>query len=245
MGLNLISIPYYRPYANYRHLSVVFPQAVSILLHPQEMFSVLLDLAWEIHPHRMASTGHQLSGGPALSDPLYRYGNWGQRPLAQPSSWVWLHMFLVEDHGHSVNIISHTQYMQGNGVLSTWRVCLVCMGGVYLLLVTLPWTIWPVREAELLSPYTMSNSFSLQSSLSISLKIGICYVFFIILCARTRGNGGKAPRRPPSQVSVSKQRQRTVLENAPPHPAHLKSTTWRTSGDSVFPFLLCAASLIG
>lgn len=110
------------------------------------------------------------------------------------------------------------------------------------------WSLFPGPfgqwgEAELLSPYTMSSSFSLQSSLSISLKIGICYVFFIILCAWTRGNGGEAPRRPPSQVSVRKHRQRTVLENAPPQ--RLKSTTWRTSGDSVFPFSLYAASLIG
>lgn len=45
MGLNPSLIPYCRPYANYRRLSVMFPQAVSILLHSQEMFAVLLDLA--------------------------------------------------------------------------------------------------------------------------------------------------------------------------------------------------------
>lgn len=62
MGLNPSLIPYCRPCANYRRLSGMFPQAVSIQLHPQEMFAVLLDLTWEIHPHRMASIRHQLSG---------------------------------------------------------------------------------------------------------------------------------------------------------------------------------------
>lgn len=117
------------------------------------------------------------------------------------------HVLLVENSRYSGNTISHTHICKspeccphGEFASCLWKVLSCCC-----LPFPEPFVQW--GNANLLFPYTMTNSFSLLSSLSASLKLCICSDLYIILGNRTTGSHVEIPQRPPFHWSVGREKE--------------------------------------